>query len=182
MTKVLLPNHQDYIPTEAGGAAFYIGADVSDYARVIPLLVHSFNKMRFHDLIGLKVVAIDGKQVIAVIEKSEKLHGHPGLLHGGVISACLDAVGGYKAIHEIYLRADNTDLVRIGQRTMRLRTKDIHVEYLDAARGDWYQIAASTVSYQLGTMVNEMTMVDNTGRLIAKGAARYVELSALGTR
>ena len=181
MIKIALPSHQEYRLVETGSCTFYVGEDASEYTSVIPLMVNNFNHMPFQALIGLEVVAIDRKQIIASLEKTEKLFGHFRLLHGGVVAACIDAIGAYKAVHEIYLRADNTNLVEIMRRTMGIRTKEIHVEYLNEPVGDWYQIAGVTLSYSR-TMVNEVTMTDNTGKLVAKGTASYMELSELRKR
>jgi hypothetical protein len=56
-------------------------------------------------------------------------------LHGGVIATCFDAVGGYKAIHEIYFRTENVNLAKLTQRVSRLVTKTMQLEYLRLPRG-----------------------------------------------
>jgi acyl-coenzyme A thioesterase PaaI-like protein len=132
--------------------------------------------MPFHKLLGLELAVIERERIVAAIEKTGQLSGHIGLLHGGVIAACLDGVGAFQAMHEIGHRSEGASLTELLGRGRRLRTAGMQLEYLCAPRGDWFQISASTGSYNEKAMTIEMETIDPTGRQIAKGRANCVEL------
>jgi acyl-coenzyme A thioesterase PaaI-like protein len=175
MMKVSLSEQEDR-RLEAKNCSFYVGNDVSEHADRFSLLVNSFNNIPFHRLLGLELVAVDSKQIIAAITKTEQLYNHRRWSHGGVIATCFDAVGGYKTIHEIYLSTENVKLATLKQRVARLVTKRMRLEYLSPPMGECYQIAGLTTSHRAGRFVNEITMIDNAGHRIAKAMATYVEL------
>jgi uncharacterized protein (TIGR00369 family) len=176
MMKAMLSGGQGYRHLEVRGCSFSISEDMIECADEVSLLVISFNDMPFHKLLGPELVVIGREKIVAAIEKKNQLSGHIGLLHGGVIAACLDGVGAFQAMHEIWYRNEGASLVELAERGRRLRTTGMHVEYLHAPRGDWFQISAATSSYNDRTITIEMEMVDPTGRQVARGRANYVEL------
>ena len=58
---------------------------------------HLEEKIVFNQLLGLKVTSIAPQQVVARIDMRPELVGHYAYnrIHGGVISAGLDAMGGW---------------------------------------------------------------------------------------
>jgi acyl-coenzyme A thioesterase PaaI-like protein len=180
--KVALPKDQEYRPIETESGGFYLGEDVVKDIDALPILVNHFNRVPFHSFLGLELAAIDGKRIIAVIEKAMCLYGHFGLMHGGVIAACFDAVGACHAFYEFYRHSGGASLSELMQRHARLRTKVMRVEYLSAPCHEFFQITALGLNQNCEGLVSEMTMVDNRGRKIARATASYVELTDLRTR
>lgn len=82
-------SEQEYRRLEAKNCSFYVGNDVSEHADRFSLLVNSFNNIPFHRLIGLELVAVASKQIIAAITKTEQLYNHRRWSHGGVIASVL---------------------------------------------------------------------------------------------
>jgi uncharacterized protein (TIGR00369 family) len=99
------------------------------------------------------------------------LHGR---LHGGVISATLDAMGGFAlmvALGEKY--ADETT-PQVMHRFAKMGTIDLRVDYLRPGMGQHF-IASAEVT-RLGGRIGstQMRLANDQGTLIATGAAAYV--------
>jgi acyl-coenzyme A thioesterase PaaI-like protein len=174
--KAMFLEGQRYRSIEIRGYSFCVSEDVVERADEISLLVSGFNNMPFHKLLGLELVVIERERIVAAIEKTEKLSGHIGLLHGGVIAACLDGVGAFQAMHEIWHRNEGVSLTDLAGRGRSLRTSSMQLDYLSAPRCDWFQISASTANYDASAITVEMQTIDPGGRQVARGRANYVEL------
>jgi uncharacterized protein (TIGR00369 family) len=95
-------------------------------------------------------------------------------LHGGVISAGLDAMAGLAVMAAIGSRhMDETPQQRL-HRFARLGTIDIRVDYLRQAIGSRFELAAQVM--RLGSRVASVRMEfrDGEGELLATGAAAYI--------
>jgi acyl-coenzyme A thioesterase PaaI-like protein len=176
-TKIRFSGEECYNRVDAGGCSFFVSEDIMDRADEAALLVSSFNYTPFHKLMGLELVVIDREKIIATIEKTHPLSGQVRLLHGGVIAACLDGVGAFQALHEIWRQHEDASPVELVGRGRRLRTTQLQIKYLSAPKSEWFQIAATTGSYRDRVIVSEMEMIDAAGKLVAKGTADYLQLS-----
>lgn len=134
------------------------------------------HKVTFNQTLGMTMVALAPPAPSARIEMRPDLIGHYlyGRLHGGVISAVLDAMGGVAvmvAITEKY--CDETAEV-VMHRFSRLGTIDLRVDYLRPGIGEHF-IASAEVTRLGGRVAStQMRLVNQDGSLIATGAAAYI--------
>jgi uncharacterized protein (TIGR00369 family) len=99
------------------------------------------------------------------------LHGR---LHGGVISATLDAMGGFALMVAIGDKHADENTAQVMQRFTKMGTIDLRVDYLRPGIGAHF-IASADVT-RLGGRIGstQMRLVNDQGTLIATGAAAYV--------
>ena len=130
----------------------------------------------FNKLLGLQIDELGGTLVSGHLLMQPALIGHylHERLHGGVISASLDAMGGLAAMAAIGARhMDETPAQRL-QRFAKLGTIDLRVDYLRPAVGDRFELRAQVL--RLGSRVasTRMEFFGPQGKLLATGAAAYM--------
>lgn len=130
----------------------------------------------FNRVLGLRIGTIDAAEVRGTIEMREDLIGHYGhrRLHGGVISASLDAMGGLAVMAAIGARhMDEPPLQRL-HRFGKLGTIDLRIDYLRPAIGERFELSAQVL--RLGSRVasTRMEFAAADGKLFATGAAAYI--------
>jgi uncharacterized protein (TIGR00369 family) len=130
----------------------------------------------FNRLLGLKITAVTPTQVKARLEMRNELVGHYAYnrIHGGVISASLDALGGLAVMAAIGARhMDESPLQRL-QRFAKLGTIDLRVDYLRPGIGEWFEMRAEVM--RLGSRVasTRMEFFGADGKLLSTGAAAYI--------
>ena len=148
-----------------------------EQARLDAALVELFEqRITFNQTLGLKVLSVKPGDVRARIAMRPELVGHYayGRLHGGVISATLDAMGGLAVMAAIGARhMDEAPLARL-HRFGKLGTIDLRIDYLRPGLGQHF-IATAEVT-RLGGRIGstQMRLVNDEGTLLATGAAAYV--------
>ena len=130
----------------------------------------------FNRVLGLKIVELRPDHVLGRIEMRPELVGHYSFnrLHGGVVSACLDAMGGLACMAAIGARhMDELPQARL-QRFGKLGTIDLRVDYLRPAIGDHFDLRAEVL--RLGSRVasTRMEFLGADGKLLCTGAAAYI--------
>ena len=153
------------------------GRSAAEQAHLEAALVDLFeHKISFNQLLGLKIAAARPGDVRASFAMRPELIGHHtyGRLHGGVISAVLDAMGGLALMVGIAERhpADNT--LQVMQRFSRMGTIDLRADFLRQGLGAHFVVIAEVT--RLGSRIGstQMRLVNDEGTLIATGAASYV--------
>ncbi|MFN0186697.1 MAG: thioesterase family protein [Aquabacterium sp.] len=101
-------------------------------------------------------------------------HHHYGRLHGGVISAVLDATAGLALMHAIGEKHADEPAAQVMQRFGRMGTIDLRTDFLRQGIGRHFIATADVL--RLGGRLGSTTMrlVNDEGMLIATGAASYV--------
>jgi uncharacterized protein (TIGR00369 family) len=133
-------------------------------------------KIVFNRVIGLRIDTMEPDGVTAHIEMRPELIGHFAhqRLHGGVISATLDAMGGLAVMAAIGARhMDEPPEVRL-QRFAKLGTIDLRIDYLRPATGPRFTARAEVL--RLGSRVasTRMEFLGADQRLLSTGAAAYI--------
>ena len=133
-------------------------------------------KIVFNQVLGLKITALAPDGVVGRIDMKPDLVGHYAYnrIHGGVISAGLDAMGGLAVMAAIGARhMDEPPLQRL-HRFAKLGTIDLRVDYLRPGIGDYFELRAEVL--RLGSRVasTRMEFVGPDGRLMSSGAAAYI--------
>ncbi len=130
----------------------------------------------FNQLLGLKIVSLTPIEARARIDMRNELVGHYAYnrIHGGVISAGLDAMGGLAVMAAIGARhMDETPTQRL-HRFAKLGTIDLRVDYLRPGIGEWFELRAEVM--RLGSRVasTRMEFLGADGKLLSTGSAAYI--------
>jgi len=133
-------------------------------------------KIVFNRVLGLQISELRPDRVMGRIAMRPELVGHysHNRLHGGVISAGLDAMGGLAVMAAIGARhMDEPPLQRL-HRFGKLGTIDLRIDYLRPAIGEAFELRAEVL--RLGSRVasTRMEFTGAEGRLLATGAAAYI--------
>ena len=133
-------------------------------------------KITFNQVLGLKIAAVKVGDVRATIDMKPELVGHYsyGRLHGGVISAVLDAMGGLALMVGIADRHPHDNTLQVMQRFSKMGTIDLRVDYLRPGRGKHFIATARIVRKGSRIAVTHMELHNDEGKLIATGGAAYV--------
>mgnify|MGYP000432714522 CR=1 FL=1 len=140
-------------------------------------LTHIFEELIvFNRVLGLKIASITPERVTAHIEMKPELVGHFSFnrLHGGVISAGLDAMGGIAVMAAIGARhMDEPPMQRL-HRFSKLGTIDLRIDYLRPGIGERFELRAEVL--RLGSRVGStrMEFLGADGKLLSTGAGAYI--------
>lgn len=135
------------------------------------------DKVVFNRTLGLKITQILPQGLVrGRIDMRNELVGHFSFnrIHGGVISAGLDAMGGLAVMAAIGARhMDEAPGARL-HRFSRLGTIDLRVDYLRPGVGSHFELVAEVL--RLGSRVasTRMEFHGPDGKLMATGAAAYI--------
>ncbi len=133
-------------------------------------------KIVFNHVLGLKVVNLAPERVVARIDMKPELVGHYAYnrIHGGVISAGLDAMGGLAVMAAIGARhMDETPEQRL-HRFARLGTIDLRVDYLRPGIGSHFELRAEVLRLGSRVATTRMEFFGPDGVLMSAAAAAYI--------
>lgn len=130
----------------------------------------------FNQVLGLKITSLKATEVRARINMKPDLVGHFSYnrIHGGVISAGLDAMGGLAVMAAIGARhMDETPTQRL-HRFAKLGTIDLRIDYLRPGIGEYFELRAEVM--RLGSRVasTRMEFMGADGKLLSTGSAAYI--------
>ncbi|MEG0052879.1 MAG: thioesterase family protein [Comamonas sp.] len=133
-------------------------------------------RVAFNQTIGLKIADITPTLVQGHIAMRPDLIGHAAYerIHGGVISAGLDSMGGLAVMAAIAARhMEDTPQQRL-QRFSRLGTIDLRVDYMRPGIGKAFLLRAEVL--RLGSRVanTRMEFLSEAGELLSVGSAAYI--------
>lgn len=133
-------------------------------------------KIVFNQVLGLKITELKPAYVKGRIEMRQELIGHYSYnrIHGGVISASLDAMGGLACMAAIGARhMDEVPAKRL-ERFAKLGTIDLRVDYLRPGIGAFFELTAEVM--RLGSRVGSTRMEFRgpDGKLMSTGAGAYI--------
>ena len=148
-----------------------------EQARFTALLTDMFEqRIRFNELLGLRVQSLVAPDVSLCFDMRPELVGHflYGRLHGGVISAVLDATAGLALMAAIADKHPADTAEQVLQRFAHMGTIDLRVDFLRQGVGRHFTAGAEVT--RLGGRVGstQMRLVNEEGVLIATGAASYI--------
>jgi len=130
----------------------------------------------FNRLLGLKIHDLGPAQVRARIEMKPELVGHFSYnrIHGGVISAGLDAMGGLAVMAAIGARHMHEAPLQRLNRFANLGTIDLRIDYLRPGIGAYFDLHAQVL--RLGSRVasTRMEFFGPDGTLLSTGSGAYI--------
>jgi len=130
----------------------------------------------FNRVLGLKITSLKADGVTGRIDMRPELIGHfvAQRLHGGVISAGLDATAGVAVMAAIGARhMDEAPLQRL-HRFGKLGTIDLRIDYLRPATGAFFELRANVMRLGSRVATARMEFLGADGTLLASGAAAYI--------
>ena len=133
-------------------------------------------KIVFNQVLGLKIESLRPEQVTARIDMRHELVGHFSYnrVHGGVIAAGLDAMGGLAVMAAIGARHMEEPPVQRLHRFAKLGTIDMRVDFLRPGIGSHFTLRAEVL--RLGSRVasTRMEFLGPDGQLMSSAAAAYI--------
>jgi len=133
-------------------------------------------RISFNRLLGLRINSLEADTATGEIAMRPELIGHYAhqRLHGGVISATLDAMGGLAVMAAIGARHLTEPIDDRLARFGKLGTIDLRVDYLRPAIGPRFDAVATVL--RLGSRVasTRMEFLDAQGKVLSTGAAAYI--------
>ena len=132
--------------------------------------------IQFNRVLGLQIISLRPERVTGRIDMKPDLIGHFSYqrLHGGVISAGLDAMAGLAVMAAIGARhMDEAPLTRL-HRFSKLGTIDLRIDYLRQAISTHFELSAEVM--RLGSRVASVRMEFRgaDGELLSTGSAAYI--------
>ena len=127
----------------------------------------------FNRVLGLRIDSLDFKAPRLRFDMRPELVGNPvrQILHGGVISATLDVVGGLAiALASITRKAEETPARHFPD----IGTIDLRIDYLRPGRGHYFVATGRVVRLGGRVAVAHTELVNDTDELIATGSAAYI--------
>ena len=130
----------------------------------------------FNQVLGLKITDLLPESVHGRIEMRHELIGHYSYkrVHGGVISAALDAMGCLAVMAAIGARHMDESVAARLHRFGKLGTIDLRIDYLRPAIGEFFTMKAEVL--RLGSRVasTRMEFHGPDGKLLAAGSGAYI--------
>lgn len=149
----------------------------AEQQRLESLLQEMFeHRISFNEVLGLKVASFAPEAPQLKFAMRPELVGHYlyGRLHGGVIAAALDTVGGFAAVVGIAEKFCGETAEQVAHRFGRIGTIDLRTDFLHPGIG--HEFTATGRIVRLGGRIAsiQMTLENESGLLIATGSAAYV--------
>ena len=145
-----------------------------DVSSIEPEIGRTFEQMiPFNRVLGLKIDSLVPKTPRLRFDMRPELVGNPvrQILHGGVISATLDVVGGLAiALASLAKKAEETP----ARHFPNIGTIDLRIDYLRPGRGKFFIASGRVVRLGGRVAVAHMELVNDTGDQIATGSAAYI--------
>jgi uncharacterized protein (TIGR00369 family) len=133
-------------------------------------------KIVFNQTLGLKIVSVTPEQTVARIDMKPELVGHFAYnrIHGGVISAGLDAIGSLAVMAALAAKHMDESVVQRLARFAKLGTIDLRIDYLRPGIGTHFELRAQALRVGSRVGSSRMEFHGPDGTLLSTGAAAYI--------
>jgi uncharacterized protein (TIGR00369 family) len=149
----------------------------AEQRKLIAALTDLFERqITFNQTLGLKVLRLDAGGPQLRFEMRPALVGHYqyGRLHGGVISATLDALAGLAIMVALGEKYADESSDQVMHRFSRLATVDLRVDFLRPGTGRHFTGSAEVLRLGGRVGTTQMRLLDDADALIATGTAAYM--------
>ena len=135
-----------------------------------------YENLPFNRLLGLKVANLKPDEAGFTFAMGNELIGNAvhGILHGGVISAVLDATGGMTATASAIKRRQGLSQEEITDWIARIGTIDMRVDYLRPGRGTRFESSGTIMRTGNKVAVTRMELRNENNVMIAVGTGAYI--------
>ena len=144
---------------------------------LISTIEHMFSeRIPFNKVLRARVASIrEGRPAVRFDMRPELIGNFVrGTLHGGVISAVLDATGGLTAFLGVQKRLTDESLETRIEQFSKLRTIDLRVDYLRPGTGKWFIATGHILRIGNKIAVARIELHNDLDELIAVGTGAYV--------
>jgi uncharacterized protein (TIGR00369 family) len=133
-------------------------------------------KIVFNRVLGLKITSVTPERVSGRIDMRRDLVGHfvYNRLHGGVISAGLDAMAGMAVMAALGARHMDEPVPQRLARFSRVSTIDLRIDYLRPGLGDHFELRAEVMRIGSRVASTRMEFLGADGTLLSTGTAAYI--------
>lgn len=132
-------------------------------------------RIPFNQVLGLEIVSMGDPVVIRFDFRPELVGNYVRkALHGGVISAALDTVGGMAAFLDLMHRLNDVTLEERVARLGRVGTIDLRIDYLRSGIGESFDATAVVLRSGSRVVVTRMELHDQDAKLLAVGTGTYI--------
>ncbi|OPY71735.1 MAG: putative esterase [Syntrophorhabdus sp. PtaU1.Bin050] len=133
-------------------------------------------KIPFNKELGIKIELISPDCVKTSIGMRNELMGNykRGMLHGGIISSLIDATGGLAAFMSIQDKMRGKPLEARLERSGRISTIDLRVDFLRPGLGKRFVATAYTLRTGNKVVVTRIELHNDQNDLIAVGTVSYL--------
>jgi uncharacterized protein (TIGR00369 family) len=148
-----------------------------EQCRLDAALVDLFQRrVSFNQALRLEVTSIAAPSPRIRFAMRPELVGHYlyGRLHGGVISATLDVMGGLALMVALGEKHADENTEQVLHRFARMGTIDLRVDYLRPGIGEFFVASAEVTRLGGRIGATQMRLENDAGTLIATAAAAYV--------
>jgi uncharacterized protein (TIGR00369 family) len=148
---------------------------ICDQNKLLEIVRDVYQHLPFNRLLGLKASYLEIDEAGFDFEMQNCLVGNvsSGILHGGVISAVLDATGGMTATASIVQRLKGCSADEIRQSIYRIGTIDMRVDYLRPGSGTAFYSRGTVMRAGRTVAVTRMELKNQEHTLIAVGTGAY---------
>jgi uncharacterized protein (TIGR00369 family) len=133
-------------------------------------------KIPFNRVLGMKIATLAPDDVRVRFKMKAELIGNyiHGFLHGGAISAVLDATGGMNASIGILKKLEHRPPEEIADRLARVGTIDLRVDFLRPGVGLDFVATSTIMRSGKRVAVTRMELHNDQNVLIAVGTGTYI--------
>ena len=162
-------------PPTAGMAA-HVSMQGLDDAYIAGLREIFEERIVFNKLLGLKLDGVTGDALCASLAMRHELIGHFGLqrIHGGVISASLDALGGIAVMAASGAKHVDEPVMQRLMRFGKLGTTDLRVDYLRPGTDGPFHMQARVLRLGSRVATTRSDFCDSSGQVLATATAAYI--------
>ena len=150
---------------------------MTDFDTLAALVEVAENLIPFNRILGVRDCRIDDEGVVRIrIDRRDELIGNfaRGFLHGGVVSATLDVVGGIAAMMAVVGRDLPETREEAGRIFSKVSTIDMRIDYLRPGVGEWFDASATVLRTGSRVAVTRMEFRNDEGTLVAVGTGTYM--------
>lgn len=129
----------------------------------------------FLEFLGVMIEPLDTGSLCIKLAMRDELRGYPGdgALHGGVISAMIDIIGGAVVAWKLLKDANEQAMQEQIKRLQNMSTVDLRVDYLQPGKGEMFTATATILRTGKKLAVTRMEVYNDEQCLIAVGTGTY---------
>ncbi len=149
---------------------------ITDVNELFEIVQQIYGNLPFNLFMGLKVSHLKANEAGFEFSMKKELSGNLvyGFLHGGVISAVLDATGGMTASASAVERMQGFSSNEIKNRIAQIGTIDIRIDYLRPGQGTRFFSTGTIMRAGKKVAVTRMELKNQENLLIAVGTGTYI--------
>jgi len=134
------------------------------------------DRIVFNHLLGLKITLLEPQRVTGRIDMRRELVGHFAYnrIHGGVISAGLDAMAGLAVMAALGARHMDEPVPQRLARFARIGTIDLRIDYLRPGISEHFELRAEVMRIGSRVASTRMEFLGADGTLFSTGTAAYI--------